>query len=172
MNVVIASLALAAFVALGRPALGQAPAPPSPTPTPPPPAAAPPPTTGRMAPGAAVTLCPPEIRVEETAVAPGTGWTLRHADLPRRLAGVTFYDGPPEEKASLVYDGSREDGKVLIADWTFASNPRGFWIECGYDRTALLLARRLPDTVRRCTVRYARSVQVSGLPQILSIDCK
>src|ERR1700683_2251385 len=99
--------------------------------------------------------CPLELTVREQATAPA-GWDLSYEAGPRRLESVTFFDGPPKDEASLVYDEQVKSAKEFRATWHFPAGGRGTWISCGYTSTGALVSRRLPPTVRVCTVVYER----------------
>jgi hypothetical protein len=117
--------------------------------------------------------CPAQVAAEQKAVSPPAGWTAGLSPEPHHLEQVTFFDGPPEELASLVYDDLKTAGKEQVAVWTFAANPRGFWISCGYSGTAVVLSRRLPAGVKTCRVTYDKtSSSTAGLPAIKKIDCR
>lgn len=104
--------------------------------------------------------CPPAIQVSEQPQS-------------RRLVGITFFDGPPEEKASLVYDTFRRAGKTDVAEWTFAPQAkRGFWLSCAYEATSAVRARQLPPDTRTCSVIYDAKKKIEGLPLILKIACQ
>ena len=63
-------------------------------------------------------------------------------DAPHQLAGLTFYDGPPQEKASLVYDNITKAAGKQVAKWTFApQQQRAIWIACSYSGTSILLTK-------------------------------
>jgi hypothetical protein len=92
--------------------------------------------------------------------------------VPHRLASVTLYDGPVAEGASLVPDEESERGSERTAVWKIAAeNERGYWVACGYASTSVLLARKLP-TASTCRAVYDRSVTVSGLPSVVSFECR
>ncbi len=77
-------------------------------------------------------------------------WTIRTAhDNGQTLTGMTVFDGPPDEMASLVPD---EQGEFPV--WIFtAEKPRAMWVECNYYNTPLKLSRVLPDAATRCVAR-------------------
>src|SRR5271169_3512971 len=50
--------------------------------------------------------CPTTIGVEERLSSPPSGWTVDRREPGNRLVGVTFFEGPPADEASLVYDES------------------------------------------------------------------
>ena len=94
--------------------------------------------------------CPDHV-VAQTVMEPleaGSPWEIRAGENGgfRTLAGITIFDGTPEEMASLAPD--TQDGQSV---WTFAAQKqRKIWLECNYNNTPLKLARALPDTVTRC----------------------
>jgi len=89
------------------------------------------------------------------------------------LASVTFFDGPPSEKASLKYDSEDRQKRDWVAFWDLPPNVRGHWISCGYQNTTAVISRRLPDNIRSCAVTYERKKRGAGsLPGIKGISCK
>ncbi len=94
-------------------------------------------------------------------------------DAPHQLAALTFYDGPPQEKASLVYDDITKAAGKQFAKWTFAPHPeRAIWITCSYSGTSILLARALTPGISSCTVTYDARQQIAGTPLIEKIVCQ
>lgn len=94
-------------------------------------------------------------------------------DTPHNLAGITFYDGPPSEKASLVYDKITKAKGEETAIWSFdPNNERQMWIACRYAGTAIELAQTLPRNTTTCSVVYSSQEQIAGLPAIKKIACK
>jgi hypothetical protein len=76
-------------------------------------------------------------------------------DTPHRLAGITFYDGPPEEKASLVYDKTAKAAGKETMTWHFNARSDGqIWVVCSYAGTAVVLKRGLPPKTSACSVTY------------------
>jgi hypothetical protein len=118
-------------------------------------------------------LCPSTIRVRQELAAPVAGWTPMEDDTPVQLAGITFYDGPPAEKASLVYDQMTKVGRKQIARWRFTPEAgRPIWVSCNYSGTTIELTRGLPSKTTSCEVTYDPQQQISGLPLIEKIACK
>lgn len=104
--------------------------------------------------------CPATIAVEERVGEHPAGWTVTERKTGHRLAGVTFYEGPPADGASLVYDDTQTSGDEWVATWHFTAGPRPFWIECRYENTTMQLARPLPATVTVCHVTYDKRIVV------------
>lgn len=116
--------------------------------------------------------CPERVPTTQTVSQSTSGWTVQMDAAPNLLAGVTFYDGPPKELASLAPDESHVKGK-LIASWDLTPNPgREYWLACRYSGTRIALARPLPKELRSCTVTYDPKQTVDGLPLIEKISCK
>ena len=117
--------------------------------------------------------CPAKVNVHQQLAAQVTGWSSMLDDAPNQLAGITFYDGPPQEKASLVYDDITRAAGKQIAKWSFAPHAqRPIWIACSYSGTSVVLAKALPANVTGCTVTYDAHQQIAGLPIIMKIACK
>jgi hypothetical protein len=120
--------------------------------------------------GAAEIECPGTVQVRQVATDPPPGWTVSYSAATVRLASVTFFDGKPEEEASLVYDSMTPGRTYTRAVWTFAPGAH-IWLACGYSGTSVVLSRELPS-VTRCTVLYRRNVTVAGLPQVGRMYCR
>ena len=122
--------------------------------------------------------CPATLTVEEQATAPSPEWTVTYSPLPRALERVTFFDGPPEEEASLVYDELLDTADGQVAVWRLGTGDpegkeRGTWIRCSYAGTRVELSRRLPDGLHECRVTYDPvAASPSGLPEIRAIECR
>jgi hypothetical protein len=121
---------------------------------------------------AGAQVCPDTIAVNQALSKPIAGWTVTLDDAPIRLAGVTFYDGSPDERASLVPDQIRQDAGQEFATWRFTpSAKRQIWVACGYANTAVMLTRSLPQATRSCTVTYVPKQRVAGMQLIKNIVC-
>jgi hypothetical protein len=118
------------------------------------------------------SLCPAAVNVEQRVSAVPEGWETAVASQPHRLAAVTLYDGPPAERASLKFGRDEKQKREWIATWELQPNERGYWIECGYDRTTAVLTRRLAPSVAECTMTYERKRGASGGPVIKHVGCK
>lgn len=117
--------------------------------------------------------CPETVDVQQQLAASIEGWTAILDDTPHRLANVTFYDGSPEKRASLVNDKATHSAGKEIAEWHFvARTRRPVWLACSYAGTAVVLTRMLPSSTRSCSVMYNSRQRVAGLPIIESIACK
>ncbi len=116
--------------------------------------------------------CPPLIEVHQQIAAPVAGWSVAMDDLPHRLAGITFFDGKPEEKASLAPDSEAKAAGKSVSTWNFGSGGRSEWVACRYAWTTVTLTRELPKPVRSCAVTYNARQSLAGLPLIEKIDCK
>ena len=118
------------------------------------------------------SLCPAEVNVEQRVTDPPQGWEPGLSGLKPQLAMVTFFDGPPAERASLKYDTELKQRGNWVATWIFAPSPRGHWIQCAYDNTTAVLSKRLPESVKTCAVTYERSTKAANaLPLVKHVGC-
>lgn len=118
--------------------------------------------------------CPATIQLTtpSLAVVPA-GWTVIIDNAPHRLNGLTLYDGPVADGASLVPDSQTTKHGSMVAVWRLAnSRERPYWFVCRYSGTNLTLARQLPVDVQRCAAVYSADIQIEGLPEIKTIDCQ
>jgi hypothetical protein len=120
--------------------------------------------------------CPPTVRVEQKVGTPPPGWTVSQDKIAPELAQVTFFDGAPEELASLVYDQRQDKGAEMTAVWNFGGPKqaaRGIWMSCSYSRTTTVLERKLPAATKACTVIYDKQTTgPNGTPTIKTITCR
>lgn len=97
--------------------------------------------------------CPDSISANHTLMEPleaGSPWTSYSAESAgaQTFSGITVFDGPPEEMASLV---PATEGEQQV--WTFsAQKSRKIWVQCDYANTSLKLVQAMPDAVTRCAV--------------------
>ena len=121
----------------------------------------------------ASNTCPQKIEVEQRVAAIPEGWEAGQATTTVSLASVTFFDGPPAERASLKFDGEDRQKRDWVAFWNLPPNARGYWISCGYENTTAVVSRRLPESIRSCAVTYERRKRgAAGLPAIKNISCR
>jgi hypothetical protein len=117
--------------------------------------------------------CPATISARQQLATPVTGWTAMEDDTPHNLSGITFYDGPPAEKASLVYDRITHGKTEQVATWTFAAQKeRPIWLACSYAGTSIQLTKTLPATITMCAVTYDPQQTIGGMPVIKKLSCK
>jgi hypothetical protein len=116
--------------------------------------------------------CPQSVSVKQAVDAVPDGWTAGQDKSPIQLAGITFYDGPPEQEASLAYDSWTKRNGLAYAVWTFTPNSgQGTWLSCRYSGTNVVLSKKLPASTSKCTVSYDPKVTVAGNPEIKKIAC-
>jgi len=113
----------------------------------------------------AISLCPPKLSTTQQLGAPLPDWNVTADGLPNQLAGVTFFEGPPVDQASLAPDKETKTQST----WFFT---KPSWIACHYSGTSLMLTRALPKNLHSCTVTFLPDQTVSGLPAIQKIECK
>jgi hypothetical protein len=116
--------------------------------------------------------CPLTIDVKQQLATPIPGWSIASEELPHQLAGLTFFDGKPAEKASLAPDKQVGIKGKTLASWTFEASARPIWVACRYSSTAIVLTRELPKNIRTCTITYSTTETIAGLPVIEKVDCR
>lgn len=120
---------------------------------------------------AAEIECPKTVQVRQVPTDVPAGWTASQSAAPVTLSHVTFFDGKPEEEASLVYDRMTNGRTTNRAEWNFAPGSH-IWLACSYSGASVVLSRELPG-IRRCVVVYRRNpAGVTGLPAIEHIYCR
>lgn len=116
--------------------------------------------------------CPMKIEVEEKIAVPQPGWTEGLSGLPTELAGISVFDGPPEELAELVPDDGADAADTRSDIWNLPKNDRGYWLTCRYSSTTVTLTRQLPPSVTRCEAVYEKEIHfVGGDPVARSVAC-
>jgi hypothetical protein len=116
--------------------------------------------------------CPMKIEVSQSLAAPQEGWTGGQDKLPTELAGISVFDGPPEQLADLVPDDGVETGDTRSDIWNLPKNERGYWLTCRYSSTTVTLTRQLPATVTRCEAVYEKQLSfIGGAPVVRSVAC-
>src|SRR5712692_5668824 len=122
----------------------------------------------------AEATCPPALAVEQKASAPGADWTVTYSGYNTAIAGVTIFDGPPANQASLLPDREQMTSDTVFQTWKLAKNDSGYWLQCDYANTTAQIYRRLPASVTRCDVTYERNVRFGGEGRrvVKSVSCK
>jgi|SoiMethySBSTD1v2_1073268.scaffolds.fasta_scaffold1343896_1 hypothetical protein len=118
------------------------------------------------------SLCPETISVEQKVSDLPQGWEAGTSGAKTQIAMVTFFDGPPAERASLKYDNELKQRGNWVATWILAPTGRGHWIQCAYENTTAVLSKRLPDAVKTCSVTYERNNKAANaLPLVKHVGC-
>jgi hypothetical protein len=122
----------------------------------------------------AESACPATIVVEQRASAPAPDWTVSYSGYETAVAGVTIFDGPPAQQASLVPDSEKQVADNIIQVWQLPKSDRGYWLQCNYANTTAQVVRRLPASVNRCDVVLNHNVRFGGGGGnvVRSVNCK
>ena len=121
----------------------------------------------------AESACPATIVVEQRASAPAPEWTVSYSGYETAVAGVTIFDGPPAQQASLVPDSEKQVGDNIIQVWQLPKSDRGYWLQCNYANTTAQISRRLPASVSRCDVVLNHNERFSGGSYVVKrVNCK
>jgi hypothetical protein len=124
--------------------------------------------------GAEDISCPAKITVSQKIAKHAPPWAVSYSTLPSELEEITFYDGPPSEMASLVYDDEKVAGGNTVAIWHFSERKTDsdFWFSCGYAHTTAILSRKIPKSLTECSVTYSKDETIAGHYLIKSFSCK
>ena len=121
----------------------------------------------------AESACPATIVVEQRASAPAPDWTVSYSGYETAVSGVTIFDGPPAQQASLVPDSNKTVGDNIIQVWQLPTSDRGYWLQCNYANTTSQISRRLAPSVKRCDVVLNPNMRFSGGSNVVkSVNCK
>lgn len=123
-------------------------------------------------------LCPPTVSISQKATTPPPGWdTTSRSDeeMLHNLSGVNFYDGPPSELVGLAPSDEKTVSKKSHAIWKLdkkRNGGQGLWIECTYTYTHVVLSRRVPDSVRECSVYFDKNLRLKKDNDFERMECK
>jgi hypothetical protein len=121
----------------------------------------------------AESACPQKIAVEQKASAPTADWAVSYSGYDTAISGVTIFEGPPAQQASLVPDNEKDSGDNMIQTWRLPKSDRGYWLQCNYANTTAQISRQLPASVERCDVVYDHNLHfASGGDVVKSVNCK
>ena len=124
-------------------------------------------------PARAESACPQTIVVEQRASAPAPDWTVSYSGYETAVAGVTIFDGPPAQQASLVPDSEKQVGDNIVQVWQLPKSDRGYWLQCNYANTTAQISRRMPPSVNRCDVVLNHNIRFNGGGNVVkSVNCK
>ncbi len=116
--------------------------------------------------------CPQAVTVTQALAMPQSGWTAGLDKLPTEVAGVSVFEGPPEEMADLVPDDGKDAADTRSDIWNLPQSDRGYWLICRYSNTTVILSRQLPATVTRCEAVYEKQQTFAGgAPVVRLVKC-
>lgn len=99
--------------------------------------------------------CPARLQVAQAPQpVSDAGWQVTGSDQSHPLVTVSFFSGPPEQKAQLVPTSERRKGGRATATWTLEPRAPAYWVACEYGGTSAIASRQLPAEVGACTVEY------------------
>jgi len=122
--------------------------------------------------------CPPTVDVLQQAITPPSDWNVGRRSneaMLHSVSGVNFYDGPPSELVGLTPNDGTTVGKKRIATWKLykkRNSGQGFWIECMYTYTNVVLSKRVPDSIRECSVYSDKNSRVEHDYVFERMECK
>lgn len=100
-------------------------------------------------------------------------WEAFSQTLPYQLKSVSFSEGHPKERVTLVNDSSELFNNTHEkSTWNFSKSKVGYWIECSYDQTNIALTKRLAEGISQCSVTFDRGITIGGLSLVRKITCQ
>ncbi len=86
--------------------------------------------------------CPAQLHVRQTPdnVAE-PGWQAEGTRKSHPLVTVSFFAGPPEQKAQLVPTKESKRGKSPTATWKLERREQPYWVACEYGGTSAIATR-------------------------------
>jgi hypothetical protein len=122
----------------------------------------------------AAATCPSSIAVAQSASAPDPSWTVTYSGYTTALSGVTIFDGPPANQASLLPDSEEKTSYSVFQTWKLGSSNNGYWLQCNYANTTAQISQQLPPGVSKCEVSYDANVAFGGGGGhvVKSVKCK
>ncbi len=118
---------------------------------------------------AGIMQCPAEIGVAQHVADVPQAMRAFDSEPHHRWINAQFSDGPPDQMAWLAPDATHKVKDGFTNVWTFGLAAEGTWLSCGYTGTSMVVSFRLPETVRRCQVRYDSRVSP---PAATAVDCR
>jgi hypothetical protein len=116
--------------------------------------------------------CPETIDVRQQLTMSVPGWTSIEDSVPHRLASISFYDGHPEDRVTLVPNTSKKSSERETSIWLFKEPAdRRIWVACRYGGATITLVKELPAGTHVCSVVYNLRQRIEGLPIIERISC-
>lgn len=104
----------------------------------------------------ATIACPESLWVEQSAEQTSSEWTVFDSHKKHNFVNFRFFDGSPDQMASLVpaRQGRHKSAPSDIWDFSSPAGSDGYWVACVYGESSVLLAKKLPADVTSCEVSY------------------
>jgi hypothetical protein len=110
--------------------------------------------------------CPTRIKTKQSAISKPGGWeAFNDISAVHHLRKVDFYDGNPKKMVQLAPDNPNSAGDP---SWSFGSTGLEAWMVCRYTETRITMAKRLPNGLKSCEVKYSKD----NPPQVTAVTCK
>jgi hypothetical protein len=99
-------------------------------------------------------VCPPRLAVNQNSAASYSGWQNFASDEKHAFVGVSFSEGPPDQKVTLVPSKQKKNKGGSVATWGLTPSNEGYWVACLYAQTSMVVAQKLPADTTQCEVEY------------------
>jgi hypothetical protein len=118
-------------------------------------------------------IYPDKISVKQSLVNIEPEWESFEDDIPLQLTSVGIYEGHPKERTSLIPDKEIKINGYSRSIWHLVENgKRNYWIACYYDRTNIVLTRKIDFNISSCEVTYNPDISIAGHPVVLDVNFK
>ncbi len=114
--------------------------------------------------------CPQTIKIDQSTDTEDTSWEMiPDAGLPpASLITIAVYTQHPSESGTLVADQSSRSAETQTTTWRLPADFAPYWAACVYSTSRVLLAKKLPDNLKQCTLTEAlRGQKANGVVAFL-----
>ncbi|WP_133648733.1 STY0301 family protein [Paraburkholderia flava] len=114
-------------------------------------------------------VCPAKAPISANVKSAPDGWSASQRADGLWVDGLIVTDGPPADRGDLKPEGAEGKGTV-VWDLSGDHTGRSYWASCSYGKWLVLLSKKLPDGISRCSSAPLK-VDASGNP-VVRLQCK
>jgi hypothetical protein len=119
------------------------------------------------------SVCPTTVRVAQRLEKPMPGWEESRSQGASHLENISIYEGHPSQLAALVPDSEEKRGAGRSAAiWHLSPSSYGYWIECSYTKTDVVISRRISDRAVRCELVVDTTSMRNGRAEVVDVVCR
>ncbi|MFM0286911.1 STY0301 family protein [Paraburkholderia megapolitana] len=113
-------------------------------------------------------VCPAKVSAAPAVKGVPDGWSVSQRADGLSVDGLIVTDGPPADRGDL----QPEEGKKGAVTWDLSGDHggRSYWASCSYGKWLVLLSKKLPDGISRCSSGPLK-VDSSNNP-VMRLECK
>lgn len=98
--------------------------------------------------------CPEQLLVRQKVEKTPSDWQIFNSDEMHPYVGVSFSEGPPDQKVILAPAQEKKVKSRIFSLWKFLPSTQGYWVSCLYADTSVIVSKKLPSEVQSCEVEY------------------